>query len=118
LEFVMFPYDDSPDHVAVTPAASAHLSALAADRGGLTVLLTAHGVTLLPPGTSTPSGAVKLGDLESSVMIAGADDTPTEWWRTRATLDLTEQRDVSVALTSLSEEELYAALAAGPLPRL
>ena len=27
----MFPYDDSPDHVAVTPEASAHLSALAAD---------------------------------------------------------------------------------------
>lgn len=114
----MFPYDDSPEHVAATPQASAHLRALAADRGGLTVLLTGDGVTLLPAGTSVPVGAVKLGDLEPSVLVAAAGDGATEWWRTRATLDLTDQSDVSVALSVLSEEELYAALAAGPLPRL
>ena len=114
----MFPYDDSPDHVAVTPEASAHLLALAADRGGLTVLLTGDGVTLLSPDNGLPSGAVKLGAVESSVVVAGVGDDRTEWWRTRATLDLTDQDDVSVALSALTEDELYAALAAGPLPRL
>lgn len=114
----MFPYDDSPEHVAVTPKASARLSALAADHGGLTVLLTTDGVMLLSPDTAVPPGAVKLGDLDSAVLVAGAGSARTEWWRTRATLDLTDQQDVSVELSALSEDELYAVVAAGPLPRL
>lgn len=113
----MFPYYDSPMHVAATPQASAHLSALAADQGGLTVLLTPDGVTLLSPGSGLPNGTVKLGDLDPSILVAGSGTARTEWWRTRATLDLTDQQDVSVELSVLSEDELYAALAAGPLPR-
>ena len=114
----MFPFDDSPEHVSVTPEAGAHLSALAADRGGLTVLLTAEGVTLLSPENAIPAGAVKLADLESSVVVAGAGNASPEWWRTRAILDLTDEQDVSVELSALTEAELYAAVAAGPLPRL
>ena len=115
----MFPYDDSPEHVALTPRANEHLAALAAEQGTIVVVLADDGVHLLPAGQPAPSGAVKLGDVPpAATVVAAAGPHDSEWWRTRATLDVTDTHDVSVQLSVLSETELYAALAAGPLPRL
>lgn len=113
----MFPLDDSPQRVTATPEATAHLSALAAGTGELTVLLTADGVELLPAGVRAPAGSLKLGELEPAVLVAADDRAHTRWWRTRATLGMAGA-DVSVELSALTESEVYAAVAAGPLPRL
>lgn len=114
----MFPYDDSPEHVALTPRANEHLAALAAEQGTIVVLLADDGVHLLPAGQPAPRGAVKLGDVPPATIVAAAGPHDSEWWRTRATLDVSDNDAVSVELSVLSEPELYAALAAGPLPRL
>jgi hypothetical protein len=114
----MFPYDDSPEHVTLTPRANERLAALAAGHGAIVVVLAEDGVHLLPAGESAPDGAVKLGDVPAATIVAASGPHDAQWWRTRATLDVTDSDDVSVELSALSEPELYEALAAGPLPRL
>jgi hypothetical protein len=116
----MFDIDESPARVVATPAATAHLTALAQRRGELTVWLSEGGVRLLP-GSHPPAGSVHLGRLDDRVAIAADAAAHTPWWRNRAHLDLTggqgDAAGMTYALTSLSEDELYAAVAGGPLPR-
>jgi hypothetical protein len=112
---------DSPARVTVTPAATAHLTALAQRRGDLTVWLTDDRVRVLP-GQRPPAGSVHLGRLDEHVEIAADATAPTAWWRNRAELDLTgltadDDARMTYALTALDEAELYAAVASGPLPR-
>jgi hypothetical protein len=113
----MFIVDQAPDRVTATPAASAHLHALAAQRGQVTVLLTDRGAEVLPEGRALPSGSVRLGRLDDGVTFAGDTTAQTAWWRNRAEIDLRDH-DVTVAVTPLSEDEVFAALASGPLPRI
>jgi hypothetical protein len=115
----MFTSDESPSHIDASPAAQAHLAALATSSGGVTVHLTDRGAAILKAGQQPPAGTVYLGYLdEAGSITCVADDTPAHgWWRTRAHLDLTADSDMSYALTSLSEPELFAALAAGPMRR-
>ena len=115
----MFTIDESPIHIDASPAARAHLAALAASAGNVTVLLTHHGAPILKAGEQPPSGSVRLGDLDDAGRITCvADDTPAHaWWRTRARLDLSEDLDMTYDLTALNEDELFATLAAGPMPR-
>ena len=115
----MFTVDESPAHVVATPAAQAHLSALAQARGDITVLLTEHGAAVLKAGQQPPAGTVHLGRLDDAGNITCvADDTITrDWWRTRAHLDLSEGFEMTYDLSNLNERELFEVLAAGPLPR-
>jgi hypothetical protein len=118
----MFDVDDSPARVSATPAAAAHLRDLAARTGELTVLLTDDRVRVLVDGQPVPSGSLRLGRLDDAVTFAADSTARTAWWRNRADIDLTEAspRDggLGFALTALSEPELYAAVACGPLPRI
>ncbi len=115
----MFTVDDSSLHVTATPAAAAHLQALAAARGNVTVVLSDAGAAVLKSGEQPRAGAVLLGHLDDAGDItcvadnAGAHD----WWRSRAQLDLSDDLDMTYDLSTLSEAELFAVLAAGPLPR-
>ena len=118
----MFPADDSPERVTATPAASQRLSALAAERGEVAVLLSDDAAQLLPAGQALPHGAVQLGRLDESVTVLGSPDAQTAWWCNRAVIDLrpTDSGQPPVLtfdLAPLDEDALYAALAAGPLPR-
>jgi len=127
----MFTVDDeSPNHVVATPAVQAHLNALAASRGDITVLLSEHGAAVLKAGQQPPAGTVYLGHLDDAgdITCVADDHVAKAWWRTRAHLDLSdafrERRDgagrefeMTYDLSNLSESELFAALAAGPLPR-
>jgi hypothetical protein len=122
----MFINDDSPERVIATPAATAHLRTLVARDGELAVLLDDHAVHVIPR-QSVPRGSVQLGHVDDSLAFAAAT-TRTPWWRNRAVIDLTDpsgsttapagpDSEFGFALTALSESELYAAVAAGPLPR-
>ena len=118
----MFPSDDSPDRVIATPAAAAQLTALAAQRGDLTVLLSDHAAQVLPQGQGVPAGAVRLGRLNGAIAFAARTDERTDWWCKRAVIDLRDRDSnpdpaLTVALAPLNEDELYAAIAGGPLPR-
>lgn len=115
----MFTSDESPSHIDASPAAQAHLAALATSQGDITVHLTDSGAAVLKAGQQPPAGTVYLGYLdEAGVITCVADDGAAHvWWRTRAHLDLTDGADMSYALSSLSEPELFAALAAGPMRR-
>jgi hypothetical protein len=116
----MFDIDDSPSRVVATPAAAAHLTALAQRRGNVTVWLSDTGVRVLP-GARPPAGSVRLGRLDERVAIAADGSAGTAWWRNRAHLDVAPEPGgsdaMTYALTSLSEDEVYAAVASGPLPR-
>jgi hypothetical protein len=113
----MFDIDDSPARVVASPAATAHLTALAQRRGDVTVWLSEAGVRVLP-GARPPAGSVRLGRLDDRVAIAADASAGTAWWRSRAHLDVAGGAEgMTYALTSLSEAELYAAVASGPLPR-
>ena len=112
----MFIVDQAPERVTTTPAASAHLSALAAERGEVTVLLTDDRAEVLPAGRDLPTGSLHLGRIDDGVTVAADSSAQTAWWRNRAVIDLTDQ-DVTFDLTPLSDDEVFAALASGPLPR-
>ena len=120
----MFTADESPARVTTTPAASAHLTALAEQRGGVTVLLTDDRVQVLPADQGLPNGSLHLGRLDDSVTFAADGSGHTDWWRCCAEIDLTDGAGrgpagdgITFALHALSEDEVYAALASGPLPR-
>ena len=120
----MFTADESPARVTATPAASAHLTTLAAQRGGVTVLLTDDRVQVLPADQGLPNGSLRLGGLGDSVTFAADGSGRTDWWRCCAEIDLTDGAGrgpagdgITFALHALSEDEVYAALASGPLPR-
>lgn len=120
----MFTADESPARVATTPAATAELAALAAEQGGVTVLLSDDRARVLRPDQHLPEGSVHLGRLpeREDVTFAADRDTHTVWWRNRAVIDLTDSRGqdrpaLTFRLAPLDEDELYAALASGPLPR-
>lgn len=120
----MFDADDSPARVSATPAAADLLRTLAAARGEVTVLLTDDRVRVLVDGQPVPAGSVRLGRLNDAVTVAADSTARTAWWRNRADIDLTDPAAPShdsalgFALTALSEAELYAAVACGPLPRI
>ena len=115
----MFTVDEYPAHVVATPAAQAHLDALAASRGDVTVMLTEHGAAVLKAGQQPPGGSVYLGHLDEAgdITCVADDRIAREWWRTRARLDLGDGFEMTYDLSNLSESELFAALASGPLPR-
>ena len=115
----MFTADESPMHVDATPAARAHLAALRATAGRVTEMITDRGAAVLKAGEQPPPGAVRLGDLDDAGEITCvADASPAhDWWRTRAHLDLSEDLDMTYDLTDLTEAEMFATLASGPLPR-
>jgi hypothetical protein len=120
----MFDVDESPTRVVATPAATAHLTALAERQGDVTVWLSESGVRVLP-GARPPAGSVHLGRLEGRVAIAADASARTAWWRNRAHLDVAGTHGavadapagMTYALTALNEDELYAAVAGGPLLR-
>jgi uncharacterized protein (DUF779 family) len=123
LENPMFDVDESPARVVATQAATAHLTALAERQGDVTVWLS-EGSVLVLPDARPPAGSVHLGRLDARVAIAADGSERTAWWRNRAHLDVDPARhghpeaaDMTYALTALSEAELYAAVAGGPLPR-
>lgn len=118
----MFSADDSPARVIATPAATAQLTALAAERGAVAVLLSDDSAQVLTPGQPLPRGAVHLGRIDGAVTFAGRPDAHADWWCNRAVIDLrpTDSGQAPVLtfdLTPLDEADLYAALASGPLPR-
>jgi hypothetical protein len=118
----MFTVDESPDRVTATPAAAAHLRALADQRGAVTVLLTDDSARIVADDLGLPHGTVRLGHLADTVTVAADGRSRTAWWRNRAEIDLTEAtlgdtEAVTFALRPLTEPELYAAVACGPLPR-
>ncbi len=118
----MFTIDESPERVTATPAATAHLRALAERRGAVTVLLTDGLARIMPEGRGLPTGAVRLGAIADAVTVAADGGSRTAWWRNRAEIDLTDGSTDSTgtftfALRPLTEPELYAAVACGPLPR-
>lgn len=118
----MFDLEDSPAHVTATPAAAAHLTSLAAMSGGeLTVLLTDDSARLLPIGEQVPAGALRLGEVADNVAVAGDPDGQSEWWRSMAVVDVRDpgapDGGIGFSLVDLTEEQVYAAIAAGPLPR-
>ncbi len=120
----MFTTDESPSHVDATPTAKAHLEALAAARGDVTVMLTDHGAAVLKAGQQPPAGSIFLGSLDDAGEISCiADDAVAHtWWRTRARLDMSgpdvsDPIEMVYDVSQLSEAELFAALAAGPLRR-
>lgn len=115
----MFTVDQSPLHVAATPEAAAHLAALAAARGDLTVVLTDRGAAVLKAGEQPRAGSLMLGHLDDAgeITCVADDATAHAWWRNRAQIDLSDDMDMTYDLTSLNEAELFAVLAAGPLPR-
>ncbi len=120
----MFTTDESPSHVDASPTAQAHLVALAAARGDITVMLTEHGAAVLRAGQQPPAGSILLGSLDEAGDISCvADESAAHtWWRTRAHLDLSgpevsDSIEMSYDVAQLSEAELFAALAAGPLRR-
>ena len=114
----MFTNDESPAHVVATPAAQAHLAGLAAAGGDVTIMLTDHGAEVLPAGGLPPHGSVHLGHLDDACTITALayDQLGTSWWSSRAQLDLDPDSRMTYGLAPLSEAELFAALAAGPLP--
>jgi uncharacterized protein (DUF779 family) len=119
----MFPIDEAPDRISVTPAAADLLRALAERTGTLTVLLSDGRLSVLPEGASAPHGSLRLGWLTDRVEVTADSAARTTWWRNRAVLDVAEAtggsaRAITVDLRPLSEPELYAAVASGPLPRL
>ena len=108
--------------MTATPAASQRLSALAAERGEVAVLLSDDAAQLLPAGQALPHGAVQLGRLDESVTVLGSPDAQTAWWCNRAVIALRptlagQPPTLTFDLAPLDEDALYAALAAGPLPR-
>ena len=122
----MFTTDESPARVVATPAATALLESLAADRGPVTVMLTDDCARILAGGAPLPSGTLQLGRLGATGEIAfvAAADARTDWWRNCAQVDITDTTRgtsgspiVTFALTELSDSEVFAALASGPLPR-
>ncbi len=115
----MFTVDDSSIHVTATPAATAHLNALAAARGNVTVMLSDHGAAVLKSGEQPRAGSVLLGHLDDAGVISfvGEDTAAKDWWRSRAQIDLSDNLDMTYDLSELSEAELFAVLAAGPLLR-
>lgn len=122
----MFTADESPARVVATPAATALLESLAADRGPVTVMLTDQSARILAGGAALPSGTLQLGRLGAAGEIAcvAAADARTDWWRNCAQIDITETTwgsngspTVTFALTELSDSDVFAALASGPLPR-
>ena len=114
----MFTIDESPERVSATPAAAAHLRHLAARDGSVTVLLSEGTARVLPLGGAVPRGTLRLGRVADEVVVAAESGTRTAWWRNRAELDLTDgSRGITFALRPLTEPELYAAVACGPLPR-
>jgi hypothetical protein len=119
MEDQMFTIDESPDRVTATPAAAAHLRALAERRGAVTVLLSDGLARVMPEGGGLPQGAVRLGALADTVTVAADGGARTAWWRNRAEIDLTDSPSgaFTFALRPLTEPELYAAVACGPLPR-
>lgn len=112
----MFVVDQAPARVLTTPAASAHLAGLAAQLGEVTVLLSDERAQVLPRGEHLPAGSVHLGRLDESVSFVADGAASTPWWRNRATVDLRGD-SMSVALSPLSDAEVFDALASGPLPR-
>jgi hypothetical protein len=122
MEEHMFTVDESPERVAATPAATAQLRALTEHRGAVTMLLTDGLAKIMPEGGGLPPGAVKLGAIADAVTVAADGRARTAWWRNRVEIDLTDDTPVSgggftFALQPLTEPELYAAVASGPLPR-
>ena len=115
----MFTTDESPERVTATPEAAAHLRALAARSGSVTVMLSDGSARVLPAGGPLPIGSLRLGRLADQVAVAADAGARTAWWRNRAEIDLTEGSNgrITFALRPLTEPELYAAVAAGPLPR-
>ena len=115
----MFTIDESPARVSATPEAAAQLRALAAETGSVTVLLSDGSARVMPAGRVLPTGTVRLGTLADEVAVAADSSGRTAWWRNRAEIDLTEGSEgaFTFALRPLTEPELYAAVACGPLPR-
>lgn len=120
----MYTTDESPERVSATPDAAALLSSLAQERGPVTVLLTDDRAQVLPAGLDLPEGALRLGSLADAVTVAADGRSRTAWWRNRAEINLTDSAPeaaraggISFALRPLTEPELYAAVACGPLPR-
>lgn len=114
----MFIPDESPDHVVLTPAAAQQVRGM---RNGkpVVLLLTDEAAVVLPGPDAVPAGSLRLGPDDGDVLVAGAADARTTWWRTRALIGVGEEPDAGFALdlSELSEKELFAALASGPLPR-
>lgn len=117
----MFTADQSPDRVQATPAAAAHLGSLAAQGHDVVVLLSDERAAVVP--RTAPAGRLFLGEVQGVPCMADAS-SEIPWWRSRAVIDLRgdtgvqhDRRDLSYELTELTEAEVFAALASGPLPR-
>ncbi len=114
----MFIADESPDHVVLTPEARARVHTM---RNGhpVVLLLTDDGAQVLPGPDAVPPGSLRLIAEDADVLVAASADAHTAWWRTRARIGLGAAPEAGFALdlTELSEKELFAALASGPLPR-
>ncbi len=119
----MFTTDESPARVTASLAASTALVDLAARRGDVTILLTDDRARILPPGQDAPRGTVRLGRLgpDDRIICVADSAAHTAWWRNRARIDLLNpggiEPRITFDLTELTESEVYAAIAAGPLPR-
>lgn len=122
----MFIADDSPARVVATPQLQAHLEQLAARSGDITILLTDEQVKVVAPDEGLPVGTVHLGHIDEAGQVScfAVGDGQTTWWRNRAQIDVTDSTltrtggpALSFVLSPLTEAEIYAAVASGPLPR-
>lgn len=111
----MFTADQSPDRVRATPAAAAHLGDLSCRGSDVRVVLTDATAQVVGSHEPLPQQRVFLGEVAGVTCFADTS-SDIEWWRSRATIDLTGDA-VTFELSELTEAEVFAALASGPLPR-
>lgn len=109
----MFHTDDAPIRVTATAQLVGLLERERASRPDLSVVLDDLGAKL----TSSVDGEViYLGEVAETTPCYATADSHTPWWRFRADIDCSGE-DVDFNLTELSDAELAATIAAGPLPR-
>lgn len=123
----MFHFDDSPVRVQATPDCLQLIEEAHGAQPDLVVLLDDERAQLLP-GSVASAGreeVIYLGDLATSAQTRcyASGDSQTAWWRHQATIDLTKgaagatSGTLDLSIAELSDLEVAAALASGPLPR-
>lgn len=109
----MFRTDDAPIRVTATAQLVGLLEQARASQPDVSVVLDDLGARL---SSSVDGDVIYLGEVNDTTPCYATADSHTPWWRFRADIDCAGD-DLDFNLTELSEAELAATIAAGPLPR-
>lgn len=115
----MFHTDDSPTRVIASPQFTDILRAEQARNPQVAVLLDDDSAKLLPQAP-TEADVIYLGELATAgTQCYASGQSRTQWWRYQAQLRVGPgaSREYDYQLTELTEDQLAATIAAGPLPR-